>query len=102
MTSAAAATSFTCARKADGTLWCWGSNESGRLGDGTITNHATPEQVVALGGSVLDFDSRGELTCARKTDGSLWCWGLNNRGGVGDGTTTSPRISPTANLVTCP
>lgn len=83
----------TCARKADNTLWCWGSNNGGRLGDGTTTRRTSPVQVSALGASVVDVSCGSAQTCARKIDGTLWCWGSNNLGAVGDGTTTDA-LSP--------
>jgi alpha-tubulin suppressor-like RCC1 family protein len=76
----------TCARKTDGTVWCWGSNYHGQLGDGTTIDQHTPVQVTSLGTAVAEV-SVGASTCVRKTDGTLWCWGLNNRGQLGDGTT---------------
>jgi len=69
----------TCAVKSDGTVWCWGRNAFGQLGDSTILDSATPVQVlgltdvqqVATGGG--DFTEH--YTCALKSDGSVWCWG---------------------------
>jgi alpha-tubulin suppressor-like RCC1 family protein len=77
----------TCARKGDGTLWCWGSNAYGQLGDGTFNNQSAPEQVTALGTSVADFSAGLDHTCARLNDGTVWCWGNNFYGQLGDGTT---------------
>src|SRR5262249_46728698 len=79
----------TCARKTDGTLWCWGDNVVGMLGDGTTTNRDVPVQVTALGNSVAEVSAGEDHTCARKTDGTLWCWGYNNDGQLGDGTEVS-------------
>jgi alpha-tubulin suppressor-like RCC1 family protein len=76
-----------CARKADGTLWCWGANDSGQLGDGTITGRLAPARVTALGGGVAEVSAGDLFTCARKTDGTLWCWGGNAAGQLGNGTT---------------
>ena len=90
----AASGSHTCARKTDGTLWCWGDNSNGQLGDGTKTNSSSPMQVVAAGTNLAEVTAGGSYTCARKTDGTLWCWGDNNNGQLGDGTTLSPWTLP--------
>ena len=79
--------------KTDGTLWTWGSNFYGQLGDGTTTNRSSPG-TVAGGGTNWKQVSGGYLsTAAIKTDGTLWTWGSNNNGQLGDNTTTS-RSSP--------
>lgn len=85
--------SHTCARRDDGSTWCWGSNESGQLGLGSLTDQTIPTQVAALAFDVVGLAAGGDNTCARRRDGSLWCWGKNTLGQVGDGTTvdkTSP------------
>ena len=89
-----AASIHTCARKTDSTLWCWGRNADGQLGDGTKVAKFSPVQVTALGTSVAQIAASVAHTCARKTDGTLWCWGDNTNGELGDGTTLSPWISP--------
>jgi alpha-tubulin suppressor-like RCC1 family protein len=82
----------TCAIRADDTLWCWGSNYSGELGDGTTTARTSPVRVgdVATWASI---DAGTSYNCAVRADGTLWCWGNNFRGQLGDGTTTS-RTAP--------
>lgn len=87
---------FTCARKTDGTVLCWGSNNSGQLGDGTTVDKPSPTTVPGLS-SVAEIGVSGvnEHSCARKTNGTVLCWGLNNSGQLGDGTTVS-RASPTS------
>jgi alpha-tubulin suppressor-like RCC1 family protein len=78
-----------CARKMDGTLWCWGHNESGQLGIGTNTSSPVAVQVPGLTNVTL-FDGGRHGTCALGSYNgtqALWCWG---RGGVGGhGTTTA-------------
>ncbi len=75
----------SCARKSDGTLWCWGDNERGQLGVGSATDKLLPVQVNALGNDVAEV-ALGEFhSCARKSDGTVWCWGDNERGQLGDG-----------------
>jgi hypothetical protein len=85
---------YTCARKQDGTLWCWGCNSGGKLGDGTTTGTPSPVQVTALGTSAVEVAASFSHTCARKQDGTLWCWGDNYYGQLGDGTTVWPKTSP--------
>jgi alpha-tubulin suppressor-like RCC1 family protein len=84
----AVGTNHVCARKTDGTLWCWGDNTGGQLGDGTFMEHLSPVQVTALGTDVAHVEAGGFHTCVIKTDGSTWCWGYNDYGQVGDGTNT--------------
>lgn len=74
-----------CAIKLDDTLWCWGNNDYGQLGDGTKVNKAVPAQVSG-GGTWKNVFVSTEATCAIKSDNALWCWGKNNYGQLGDGT----------------
>jgi alpha-tubulin suppressor-like RCC1 family protein len=77
----------TCVRLMDGTVRCWGENNFGQLGDGTTTNRSSPVTVSGL--SDVDMfarDSYAYHVCARRTDGSVWCWGYNNFYVLGDGT----------------
>ncbi|MCB9653757.1 MAG: hypothetical protein H6729_06465 [Deltaproteobacteria bacterium] len=89
---------FSCALKEDGTLWCWGRNDLGQLGDGTRwTYPAAPVQagVNELGDQVLSMSAGYYHACALKTDRSVWCWGSNQSdGSVGDGTTEQVRSVP--------
>ena len=84
---------FVSAIKNDGTLWMWGDNSEGQLGDNTRTNRSSPVQTVAGGSNWSQVAAGLTHTLATKTDGTLWAWGANNYGGLGDGTTTS-RSSP--------
>jgi alpha-tubulin suppressor-like RCC1 family protein len=68
----------------DGTVWCWGYNYYGQLGDRTGTNRTTPVQVQNLF-NVRQVSAGGHHTCALRTDGLVWCWGYNNYGQLGDG-----------------
>ena len=83
----------TCAMFNDGTAKCWGLNFGGPLGDGTTTNRSTPVSVIGLGGTVVAVDSGYNHTCAVMSDGAVRCWGQNNFGELGDGTTTN-RTTP--------
>lgn len=75
--------------KKDGTLWAWGNNDNGGLGDNTITKKSSPVQTIAGGTNWKQVDSRGDGAVAVKTDGTLWTWGSNALSALGDNTTTS-------------
>jgi alpha-tubulin suppressor-like RCC1 family protein len=77
---------FTCARKGDGTAWCWGYDTFGKLGIGGLGTQKSPTQLTALGTSVVEISAGRHHACARTTDGSAWCWGSNDAGQLGDGT----------------
>jgi alpha-tubulin suppressor-like RCC1 family protein len=81
-----AGASHTCAIKTDGTLWCWGDNTSGQLGDGTTTGHVQPTQVKSVAGSWAALSLANGDSCGLLTTGSLYCWGDNSRGQIGDNT----------------
>ena len=75
----------TVAIKTDGTLWAWGYNNNGQLGQGTILDKSSPVQV----GTLSDWKtiaSGQSCTLAIKNNGTLWAWGYNNNGELGDGT----------------
>ena len=77
----------------DATVRCWGYNGYGEIGDGlTAIDRLTPALVSGLTGAVAV--AAGELgTCALRSDGTVRCWGRNDHGQVGDGTTTD-RFAP--------
>ena len=78
----------TTAVKSDGTLWSWGLNTSGQLGDNSTTNRSSPVQIGAS--SDWYYVTTGDYyTIAIKTDGTLWAWGENTYGELGDNSTTS-------------
>lgn len=68
--------------KKDHSLWVWGDNSSGQLGDGTTESRYTPEKLV---GSVVDVTADGAFIMALKTDGTLWGCGTNGCGEMGIG-----------------
>lgn len=78
---------YSLAIKTDGTLWAWGNNTYGSLGDGSTTSRTSPVQVSGTNWALVSAGSGHTL--ARKTDGTFWAWGLNTHGQLGDGTTTS-------------
>lgn len=79
----------TCALMASGGLKCWGVNSSGQLGDGTTVRRLTPVSVVGLAGSVSAVVTGRDFSCARLSDGRVQCWGKNEFGQLGDGSTTN-------------
>jgi alpha-tubulin suppressor-like RCC1 family protein len=83
----------TAAIKTDGTLWTWGYNLHGELGNGTTVNTSTPGSVAGGGTTWLQVSVGSSSAAAIKTDGTLWVWGYNISGDVGDGTTGN-RSSP--------
>jgi alpha-tubulin suppressor-like RCC1 family protein len=84
---------WACAVRTGGTVWCWGDNGVGQLGDNTTSSSPWAVQVVKdADGSPLDgivSVQGGECqTCALHQDGGVWCWGCNGSGSLGDGLTT--------------
>lgn len=84
---------YTLAIKTDNTLWAWGYNNYGQLGDGTNTNRSTPTQI-GTSGTWKSIAAGESHTIAIKTNGTLWAWGYNNYGQLGDGTTATYRNAP--------
>ena len=73
----------TVAVKSDNTLWSWGYNLSGQLGNnqsGPTANHSSPIQ---LPGTNWNSATKGSSTWATKTNGELWAWGNNQQGQLG-------------------
>jgi alpha-tubulin suppressor-like RCC1 family protein len=77
----------TCARRINGTVWCWGNNSEGAVGDGTLMDRASPVQVAGIANAVAISGSFHHV-CALRSDHTLWCWGSNESGALGDGTNT--------------
>jgi alpha-tubulin suppressor-like RCC1 family protein len=90
-TALSAGIEHTCGLVIDGSLYCWGRNGDGQIGDGTTTDRFLPTRV----SGAIAFSSvsaGGWHTCAQSTDGILYCWGLNTVGelGIGSFTTNTP------------
>jgi alpha-tubulin suppressor-like RCC1 family protein len=75
----------TLALRTDGTVWAWGSNDIGQLGNGSFQNSSIPVQVPGLRG--ISGISASRHTLALKNDGTVWAWGGNAYGELGNGTT---------------
>jgi alpha-tubulin suppressor-like RCC1 family protein len=77
-----------CARLQDDTAWCWGSTFTGMLGPPWVKTTATsPIQIVGLGNQVLDISVGTSHACAVVSSGGVKCWGRNDQGELGNGTT---------------
>jgi len=93
ITQVSAGTYYTLAVRSDGTVWAWGLNGNGELnGSANKTVQLTPEQVPGLSG-ITQVATDGFHTLALRSDGTVWSWGTNDHGEVGDGTTAT-RFSP--------
>ena len=84
----------TCARRVNGTVQCWGYNASGQLGDGTTTSSSVPVTVNGVTNAVALSAGSGEHSCAVLASGTAKCWGWNDEGQLGDGTTTTYSSTP--------
>ncbi|WP_075087667.1 Ig-like domain-containing protein [Verrucomicrobium spinosum] len=82
----AAGACHTVAVKSDGTVWAFGSNEAGQLGDGTTTDRVSPVQIVGLN-NIVAVEAGECHTLALRNDGTVWSFGSNECGQLGDGTT---------------
>ncbi len=93
-----AGNNFSIALKTDGTVWAWGNSENGRLGNGSTTGQSNVPIQVLKGESIstdaylqdiIQISAGNGHTLAVKADHSLWAWGHNEYGRLGDGTTTN-------------
>lgn len=87
VTAIAAGSSHSLALRKDGTVWAWGRNVDGELGDGTNIDRHLPVEVRGLD-RVTAIAAGGERSLALRADGTVWAWGNNFLGQVGDGTRT--------------
>lgn len=86
------------ALKNDSTVWVWGWNGTGQLGINTTVGKNTPVKVLGLGGTnfldnIIAISGGSGHSLALKSDGTVWAWGYNNKGQLGD-STTATRLTP--------
>ncbi len=90
-TSVATRYSTTCGIQTGGSLWCWGRNDDGQVGDGALSQRILPQKV--SDGPWRSVATHAHTCAVRDDDRSLWCWGNNELGQLGDGTMAN-RSSP--------
>jgi len=82
---------LTCGLATDARIWCWGINSNGELGRGHTNSSTEIALISSISGNTgfASFSVGFRHTCARSTQGDIWCWGLNTSGQLGDGSGTS-------------
>jgi alpha-tubulin suppressor-like RCC1 family protein len=88
VTAITAGGGHTCALLSEGVMYCWGENSAGEIGDGTMLYRAIPVDVISLAGGLIEIKAGWVYTCALLSGGGVKCWGENESGQLGDGTTT--------------
>jgi alpha-tubulin suppressor-like RCC1 family protein len=92
VTQVAGGCTHTLAVRSDGTVWAWGDNRFGQLGRGTITDHEVmPAPVTGLAG-VTKISAGCGFSLALRSDGTVWAWGFDNDGQLGNGNTASSPV----------
>lgn len=95
----AGGTDYTIALKSDGSVWSWGYNEQGQLGNGTLINSMYPDQVKGLI-NIVSLDAGHAHSLALREDGTVLAWGVNEYGQLGDGSLTDSIVPVQVNNLT--
>jgi alpha-tubulin suppressor-like RCC1 family protein len=93
---------YSCALTAARGVKCWGRNDSGQLGDGTLESRSSPVNVVGLEARVTALSLATWHSCALTVAGQVKCWGSNGAGGFGNGTYSSSPVPVAATSLTEP
>jgi len=80
-------------------VWAWGANDYGELGDGTTARHVTPERVTGLPAYVAGISAGGMFAAVLGTDGSVWDWGTNEFGELGVAPVSTVPVTRPANAI---
>lgn len=92
-TAVAAGASHSCALLQSGLMQCWGNNNRGQLGNGSLSTSRLPVAVASAGSEVAIAIATGNThTCALLTSGAVRCWGSNDDGELGNGSTTLSKL----------
>ena len=83
---------FTCALRGEGGIYCWGINNFGQLGNGTLANAALPTSVSSIN-NAAQISAGSSHACARLQNGTVQCWGINTSGQLGIGNFAS-QVTP--------
>jgi alpha-tubulin suppressor-like RCC1 family protein len=96
LTQIAGGADFTCALDSTGHAYCWGNDDHGQLGDGSTSSVIVPVAVdtsgVLAGKTLTQIATGADFTCALDSAGAAYCWGGNDFGGLGDGSTSDSNV----------
>lgn len=81
----------TLAIQRDGSLWAWGKNDKGQIGDGTTTDRLSPK-MISPGPTWISVAAGDKFSFALRSNGTLWAWGDRSVGQLGDGVTSATPV----------
>lgn len=85
---------FSCGRRADASVSCWGANNQGQVGDGTTTNRDVPTPVAGAAEGFVELDTGSRASCGVTANGLVYCWGEGNNGELAQGSNTAEYRAP--------